>query len=115
MKTFSLTSIAVLSLIAMGAAHAGDVPTSTVKYGDLDLSRTDGAATLYRRINQAARMVCAPLDFRQSALPSGLGDAYKSCLSKAVSGAVSKINNPKFSAYVANKTGSPVTVKLASR
>ena len=36
MKTFSLTSIAVLSLIAMSGAHAGDVPTLTVKYADLD-------------------------------------------------------------------------------
>ena len=86
MKTFSLTSIAVLSLIAMSGAHAGDVPTLTVKYADLDLSRIDGAATLYSRISHAARTVCAPLDFAQTAAPMGMGDAYKNCFSNAVSG-----------------------------
>ena len=57
MKTISLTSIALLSLLAVGAAHAGDVivPASIVKYGDLDLTRSTGEETLYRRIHQAAR------------------------------------------------------------
>jgi UrcA family protein len=115
MKTFSLSSIAVLSLIAMSGAHAGDVPTLTVKYADLDLSRTEGAATLYGRISHAARTVCAPLDFVQTAAPMGMGDAYKNCFSNAVSGAVSKIHSPVLSAYVASKTGTPATIKLASR
>jgi UrcA family protein len=115
MKTFSLTRIAALTLIAMSAAHAGDVATSTVKYGDLDLSRSDGAATLYRRINQAARTVCAPLDFGQTAAATGMGAAYKNCLANAVSGAVSKIHNPEFSAYVASKTGTATSITLASR
>jgi UrcA family protein len=114
MKTFTLTRIALLSLIAVGGAHAGEALTSTVKYGDLDLSHTDGAATLYRRINQAARAVCAPLDFGSKAATS-MGDAYKACMSNAVSGAVSKVHNPEFTAYVASKTGTPATLKLASR
>ncbi len=115
MKTFSLSRIAALSLVAVGAAHAGDVPTVTVKYGDLDLSRTEAAATLYHRIRQAARSVCQPLDFEHDSTPSGMAESYPHCLREAVSRAVIKINNPVLSAYLANKTGTPVTLKLASR
>ncbi len=114
MKTFALSSIAVLSLIAAGAAHADDfvVPTSIVKYGDLDLSHKAGEAALYHRINQAARKVCASLDFSQSVAPISLGEAYKTCLREAVSGAVAKIDRPEFTAYVTTQT-SPGTSKPA--
>jgi UrcA family protein len=116
MKTISLTGIALLSLLAVGAAHADDVivPASIVKYGDLDLTRSAGEAALYSRIHQAARKVCAPLDVSQSVAPLSMAEAYKSCLAKAVSGAAAKIDNPQFTAYVVGKI-SPVTIKLASR
>jgi UrcA family protein len=117
MKTFALSSIAVLSLIAAGAAHADVVvPTSTVKYGDLDLSHTAGEATLYHRINQAARKVCASLDVSQSVAPLSMGEAYKACLRNAVSGAVAKIDKPEFTAYVTTQTspGASKPARLAS-
>lgn len=116
MKTISLTSIALLSLLAVGAAHAGDVivPASIVKYGDLDLTRSTGEETLYRRIHQAARKVCASLDVSQSVAPLSMAEAYKSCFAKAVSGAVAQIDNPQFTAYVVGKISSP-TINLASR
>ena len=114
MKTFALASIAMLSLIGMGSAYADDVsvPTTVVKYGDLDLTHAAGAAVLYQRLNQAARKVCAPLDIPQSAITKS--EPYKACLSKAISGAVAKIDKPEFTAYVAKKI-SPESIKLASR
>jgi UrcA family protein len=116
MTTFSPIRVVLISLFAMGAAQAGDlsVASSTVKYGDLDLSRAAGEATLYRRIHEAARKVCASLDVAQSVPPPSMGDAYKSCLAHAVSGAVARINNPEFTAYVSGKA-SPASIKLASR
>jgi UrcA family protein len=44
------------------AIDDSDVPRVTVRFGDLDLSKPQGAETLYRRIRSAARQVCAPLD-----------------------------------------------------
>jgi UrcA family protein len=115
MKTFFLINIALSSFTCLGAARSDDirVPTYAVTYGDLDLSRTTGEARLYRRIDHAARQVCASLDISQSVLPISMGEAYRSCLRDAVSNAVTNVNNPDFTAYVANRS-SPLMRKLAS-
>ncbi len=116
MKTFSLAAIAMSSLIGVSSAYANpaEAPTIVVSYGDLDLSHANGVSTLYRRINQAARKVCAPLDVSQSVAPASMAEAHKTCLSNAVSGAVAKIDKPEFTAYVNAKTA-PSLLKLASR
>jgi UrcA family protein len=44
--------------VAQAATPADDVPTVVVSYGDLDLSTTDGANVLYKRISVAAHKVC---------------------------------------------------------
>ena len=112
MKTFALTSIAVFSLIAAGAAQADsfNIPATTVKYADLDLSHKAGEAVLYQRINQAAQTVCASLNMSDSVSPLSLGNAYKACLRNAVSGAVARIDRPEFTAFVTTQ-GSPATSK----
>jgi UrcA family protein len=47
------------------AAHPGyEVATQTVKFADLNLSRSDDIKTLYSRIRAAANQVCEPPDFR---------------------------------------------------
>src|SRR5213083_1778006 len=45
---------------AFAAPPGYEVATRTVKFGDLDLSRSAGAAALYSRIQNAARAVCEP-------------------------------------------------------
>jgi UrcA family protein len=67
-----------------------------VKYADLDLRRHAGVIELYRRIDQAARAVCAP----RSATPSAptVPDA---CLRDAIARAVAEINEPALTRYFA--------------
>jgi UrcA family protein len=53
-KILTLTAAAILAVSAQPAFAESTV----VKYGDLDLSTSDGRAALDRRIDRAARTVC---------------------------------------------------------
>jgi UrcA family protein len=77
-----------VSLLCAGAAlaAASDAPKNSlrVEYGDLDLSRPQGALKLYQRIEFAARRVCesyASTELERRA-------QYLKCYSKAVDDAV---------------------------
>lgn len=57
---FSLTAVPLALLAFAPAVSAQGVPrTTTVTYADLDLATDDGARELDRRIDAAAREVCA--------------------------------------------------------
>jgi UrcA family protein len=116
MKIITITALALLSSFAWNGAHADSdkVLTTTVKYGDLDLENREGLATLYRRIEQASRTVCAPLDPYDSVRRLELARPYKACLTKALSEAVVTIGKPQFTEYAINRSGLP-GVRLASR
>ena len=76
------------------ATAAGAVPTLVVSYGDLNLSTTEGNATLLQRITTAARRVCPLEDSRNLARA-----AYSnSCRAEAVARAVHDINSPQLAA-----------------
>jgi UrcA family protein len=75
-----------LTAVAMQAGPPPDEPLKrVVSYADLDLSRDSGVATLYSRINSAAREVCEPIDdwalrlqrfdCRQAAIARAIADA----------------------------------------
>jgi UrcA family protein len=104
MKTVvTLASTAFLSLIVLNVSEASDEPQSrTVQFADLDLSRTEGAATLYRRIKGAARAVCSA--HREG---KALADkhCYAACIEFAVSNAVTRVDEPVLTDYVASRTG----------
>jgi UrcA family protein len=72
------------------SVKAQDVPSKTVRFSDLDLTKSDGAKALYSRILAAARDVCA--------LSTGtdpiLRVAAKACIDKAVDKAVKDVNAP---------------------
>lgn len=59
--TFGTALCATICLLgATAPAQASEAPPSrTVSYADLDLSNSQGRATLANRINQAARAVCS--------------------------------------------------------
>ena len=59
-----LCGATALGLTAMPAVADpyGQPLQQTVKFGDLDISRTQGATVLYGRIRAAAKNVCAPFD-----------------------------------------------------
>ena len=72
------------------AAPSSDAaPTVTVRYADLDLTTTAGANTLYRRIADAASVVCPDPRSRS------LGDiaARERCERDAIAQAVSEVKN----------------------
>src|SRR5450631_566590 len=83
------------------------IATRTVKYGDLDLTRSPGAATLYSRIQTAARAVCEP------ATSSGARDApllARRCMDQSVTRAVADVNAPALTSYHLTKTKQMITL-----
>jgi len=92
------------------AADSFDAPQVTVKFGDLNISNSQGAAVLYRRIRAAAEKVCSPYD--RSGLEAKMH--LNACIDKAILGAVTKVNAPALSAVYSAKTGKEVPTRLAS-
>jgi len=93
------------------AAESLDPPQLTVKYADLNLASTQGAAVLYARIRQAAKNVC--LQFAGGGL-----DVYQQravCINQAIAGAVSHVNAPALSALYRAKAGKEMPTRVASR
>jgi UrcA family protein len=97
--------------VSPAIADSFDPPQVTVKYADLNVASSAGAAALYARIQHAAENVCSQFD------RSGL-DAFeqrKACMHKAIFGAVTKVNAPALSALYGAKTGTEVPTRLVSR
>lgn len=105
--TRAICAMTVSSVIALGfgvtnaSAAATDqfvsdgVNKYIVRFPDLDLSKMAGATALYSRINIAARIVCRPLEGRDLQQAS----EHRTCLRKAVAGAVADVNRPLLSQY----------------
>jgi UrcA family protein len=80
------------------------VPAVKVSFADLDLNQMGGAEKLYRRLDFAARKVCAAIE------PSSDADLlrlqrWRTCTRNAVSRAVVKIDRTTLTAYYLEKTG----------
>jgi UrcA family protein len=120
-STHSRALIAAAALTALissfsavcNAADATEVRTTIVKYADLDVSTSQGAATLYNRIRVASEGVCSP---------PGQGDLAakfrsQQCVKQAIAGAVAKVNQPALSAVFAAKFGvqQPAKILTADR
>ena len=80
---------ALCSALSTSAA-AEDVPTKTVRFSDLDITKSDGAKVLYSRIRAAARDVCELSNGTDPILRA----AIKGCIEKAVDKAVKDVNAP---------------------
>lgn len=82
----------------------------TVKYADLNVSKPEGAAALYVRIQRAARQVCLPFDGDRLSSKARMG----ACVHKAIADAVAQVGEPAlFDAYNAHY-GQPTPIILAS-
>jgi UrcA family protein len=91
----SATLVTAIALAGGAFAHEWQdvsVRTATVRFGDLDLSTTAGAKTLYQRIRGAARTVCVAEDDYKLGLYARRN--WNSCFQRAVDGAVDKVNSP---------------------
>lgn len=114
----SCTAVAAAVLFALSAGFVGlcaradqlEQASVTVKFGDLNLSSSQGATTLYRRIVAAAHEVCD--------IPSGsVGNrwAAKACLTKAIADAVTKVRSPELVAIYNAHNSEPLPVTVARR
>jgi len=109
MKANSITSYLGTGMLAFSAtlgqawmvntAHAEDAPVTQslrISVSDLDLSKSSDVATLYARIRSAAKQACGTDVVTGSRLPT---ISKNQCVTQAVDGAVSQINNASLSAY----------------
>jgi UrcA family protein len=122
MKTFTLITTALFLsgsiLTVVEAASPSEVlATAVVKFGDLDATRPAAMEELYQRLTRAAHSVCRSWDPSGSVAQSQLTPLYKACIEQAVSDAVSQINRPTFTDYVASRMKKPdhVGIQLAAR
>lgn len=81
--------------IAGALQSRAEVTSIVVVYKDLNLSRPEGAKTLYKRIEVAARKVCGFHDGRR---PQEELKAQTACYEKAVVNAVKSVNQPQLAA-----------------
>jgi len=112
----TLAAGAILSALALGfatlsrAEEGTTAPQVIVKFGDLDVSTSQGATNLYRRIHSAATNVCWRMYVSN--------EAYKlnkdACLQKVIADAVIKVNEPALSAVFTSKYSRSPPVVLAA-
>jgi len=104
MNTFQrLIALAALALIAsaFGIAQAfADEPGGAahhrlVRYDDLNLGHEAGARKLYKRIKDAAEIVCRPFNGR----PLSQHENQFTCVNSAIEGAVRQVNEPMLTRY----------------
>jgi UrcA family protein len=108
MNTRAIRAITISTAIVLGfSATIASANTSnsqsvsygvtqyTVRFADLDLSKLDGAATLYRRLNQAAAIVCSSMENKGLSMSR----QHRDCVDGAIAGAVAKVGRPMLSQY----------------
>jgi len=102
--TWAMLAVSTIMLAddATQAAEGGDSPPQqVVRFGDLNLTSSEGVSVLYRRIHSAANEVCGGADTRELARVA----ATKACVDSAISQAVAAVNNPLLTSLYLAKTG----------
>ena len=95
------------ALVASNAYADDQARSETVKFGDLNVSTPAGAEALYGRIHAAAWRVCQQ--------PAGELAGARSCMKKAESDAIGKVNIPLLTAFYQSKTGTQPQTITANR
>ncbi|MCR5876309.1 UrcA family protein [Phenylobacterium sp. J426] len=87
-----------IALIACAAPAAGSAAplTAVVRYGDLDLSRSDDAAMMMRRIDRAALSACGASKVSVRELQRAVREGP--CFQETLARTVSALNAPAVSA-----------------
>jgi UrcA family protein len=80
--------------VAQAATPADDVPKVVVSYSDLDLSTTEGARVLYKRISFAAQQVCPYQDDKALARVA----VNHACREAAIERAVNSVHSAQLAA-----------------
>ncbi|MFO7277378.1 MAG: UrcA family protein [Pseudomonadota bacterium] len=107
MSSGMLTRVLFAGIAFMGAGVTVGAPQPeavqvVVDYTDLDLSKPEGAATLYRRIKAAARTACGP-----NPDPHRLHERrlFEQCFEQAVAKAVEKVDRATLTALHRSRAG----------
>jgi UrcA family protein len=108
-----LTAAAFASSAFAEEQQGVGVRTVTVRFGDLDISTTAGAKTLYQRIRGAARTVCGEEEDYDLGLDARR--AWNSCYQSAVNGAVDKVHSPLLRALHRQSTRAAPDTAMLSR
>jgi UrcA family protein len=107
----AILSALTLSFATVSRADDGTAPPQViVKFADLDVSTSQGAAALYGRIHRAADDVCSRMYLDEQAHKWH----EKDCLKKVIGDAVIKVNRPALSAVFASKFGVSPPMVLAA-
>ena len=111
------TATALLFNVSLGSAlsvpasaDTGDIPSVTVKFADLDISRPVDATKLYGRIQGAANRVCSAHDRSNFAAQAN----FKACVRDAIGRAVAKVQSPALTMVYRARTGAIVPIRLAT-
>jgi UrcA family protein len=101
--------VSLLSVAATSVAMADSrvmVKTELVRYDDIRLISTVGAAVLYGRLRSAADRTCGgPAD----SLPLAQKQRYKACMDEALANAVADVNHPVLTKFYETKRNAPAT------
>ena len=114
-----LVTAAIFGALALGcgavsiAADRSDVPQAVVKFGDLNLSNPQGAATLYHRIVFAAHEVCKSFDADIRDLVSHA--QLNACVHMAITDAVTKVGQAELIAVYNTRNRQPLPITVAAR
>jgi UrcA family protein len=96
------TSLSSLAAAATSVPTEEDNPSRVVKFADLDLRHSEGAAVLYTRISTAARAVCLP----EYNWVMEMREISAQCRSQAIARAVAGVNAPALTTYYTERTRS---------
>jgi UrcA family protein len=108
----AVTTFAACSLPIARADTAFEPRAVTVRFADLDTTNAHGAAVLYQRIKNAAKIVCQELGSDRQLARMSL---YANCVSKAIGNAVVRVDRPAVTAYAAARGALPrdAAIKIA--
>jgi UrcA family protein len=110
-KIFSACTAAVMSLMCTCLVAIAFIPKETVKFQDLNIDSSAGAAALYQRLHAAAQHVCFA-DWDRDPVRVQRAEA---CAIEAESRAVSQLNFVELTAYsqMKSRQDSTLTASLA--
>jgi UrcA family protein len=100
----ALAALIPVSLQARSTTSApyADGPKMTVRFGDLNLTRSHDVEVLYRRIRSAARLVCT--DANSSAWGDNHIKNWIKCFNGTTEDAVLRVNRPMLTALHHERT-----------
>jgi UrcA family protein len=115
-RILAATIFAALTGSIATVSFASDSPDALqvkVKYGDLNVSSTSGATSLYNRIRGAADSVCHPFRPLRPA-DFAAQKVFTACVQMAMSNAINEVNEPALFTVANVKNGTSKPILLAS-